>query len=201
MRRAPPGASSVARPLPRPSVAPVITIVRSSPMLSAFRRRCRLVAQFDLLDHLRLAGPAPGADVGPLYRVDRIHAVGDLPEDGVLAVQPGRGVRGDDEELRAIGVRAGVRHRQRPADDLVVVDLVLERVAGTAGPGPLRAAALDHEVLDHAVEDEAVVEAVAGELAEVLDRLRRILVEEANRYRAGVGLQGRLGHRDNSNDR
>ena len=66
----------------------------------------------------------------------------------------------------------GVGHRQRAADDLVVVELVLERVAGAAGAGALRAAALDHEVRDHAVEDEAVVEAVAGELAEVLDGLR-----------------------------
>ena len=61
--------------------------------------------------------------------------------------------RGDDEELRAVRVGAGVRHRQRPADDLVVVDLVLERVAGAAGAGPLRAAALDHEVGDDPVED------------------------------------------------
>ena len=72
----------------------------------------------------------------------------------------------------------GVGHRQRAADDLVVVELVLERVAGAAGAGALRAAALDHEVLDHAVEDQPVVEAVAGELAEVLDRLRRVVVEE-----------------------
>ena len=49
----------------------------------------------------------------------------------------------------------GVGHRQRAADDLVLVDLVLERVAGAAGAGALRAAALDHEVLDDAVEDRA----------------------------------------------
>ena len=70
----------------------------------------------------------------------------------------------------------GVGHRQRPAHDLVVVELVLEGVAGAAGAGALRAAALDHEVGDHPVEDQPVVEAVGGELAEVLDRLRRVLV-------------------------
>ena len=88
----------------------------------------------------------------------------------------------------------GVGHRQRSADDLVVVELVLEGVAGTAGAGALGAAALDHEVLDHAVEGQPVVEAVARELAEVLDGLRRVLVEEADGDRAGVGVQGRLGH-------
>jgi hypothetical protein len=64
----------------------------------------------------------------------------------VLAVQPRRRLGGDDEELRAVGVRAGVGHRQRAADDLVLVDLVLEGVAGAAAAGALRAAALDHEV-------------------------------------------------------
>ena len=100
----------------------------------------------------------------------------------------------DDEELRAVRVRARVRHRQRAPDDLVLVDLVLERVAGAAGAGSLRAAALDHEVLDHAVEDEAVVEAVAGELEEVRDGLRRVLVEQLELDRAGVGVEGGLGH-------
>ena len=73
----------------------------------------------------------------------------------------------------------GVGHRQRAAHDLVLVELVLERVARAAGAGALRAAALDHEVLDHPVEDQPVVEAVAGQLAEVLDRLGRVLVEAA----------------------
>ena len=86
--------------------------------------------------------------------------------------------RGDDEELRAVGVRAGVGHRQRAANDLVLVDLVLELVARTARARPLRAAALDHEVGDHAMEDEAVVEVVGGELAEVIDRLGRVVVEQ-----------------------
>ena len=56
----------------------------------------------------------------------------------------------------------GVRHRERAADDLVVVELVLELVAGAAAAGAGRIAALDHEVGDHAVEDDAVVEPVAS---------------------------------------
>src|SRR5512144_371094 len=171
MRRPSPEASSVARPLPSPSVAPVMTMVFPAPTVVPSPLP-RLIAQLDPLDHLRLAGSVAGARLGSLDCVARIHAVDDLAEDRVLAVQPGRGVRGDDEELRAIGVRPGVRHSQCSADDLVVVDLVLERVAGAAGPGALRTAALDHEVLDDAVEDQAVVEAVAGELAAVIDRLR-----------------------------
>ena len=44
------------------------------------------------------------------------------------------------------------------------------------------------------MEAEPVVEAVAGELREVLDRLRRVVVERARRDRAVVGVQRRLGH-------
>src|SRR4051794_13729528 len=54
----------------------------------------------------------------------------------------------DDEELRAVGVRAGVGHRQRAPDHLVAVELVLEGVARATGPATLGAAALDHEVAD-----------------------------------------------------
>ena len=95
----------------------------------------------------------------------------------------------------------GVGHRQRPADDLVLVDLVLEGVAGAAGAGALRAAALDHEVGDHAVEDQPVVEAVAGELAEVLDRLWRVVVVQLEHDRPGAGVEGRLRHRLHPTDR
>ncbi|CPU65303.1 Uncharacterised protein [Mycobacteroides abscessus] len=73
------------------------------------------------------------------------------------------------------------------------MDLVVERVAGAAGAGPERAAALDHEVLDHAVEDQAVVEGLGalgagagvgprrgalGEADEVRHRLRGVVRQE-----------------------
>src|SRR5437763_9404147 len=142
-------------------------------MGSARARRSLMfsVGQVDALDRLVLDRAVAGARRGALDGVDRIHARGHASEHGVLAVEPRRRVGGDDEELRAVGVRAGVGHGERAALDLVLVELVLERVAGTAGAGALGAAALDHEVGDHAMEDEAVVEAVGGELAEVLDRL------------------------------
>src|SRR3954468_19454317 len=134
--------------------------------------------------------------VGGLDLVDDLHAIDDVPEDRVLAVEPRRGIGRDDEELAAVGVRTGVRHRQRTADDLVLVELVLERVAGAAAAGAGRIAALDHEVLDHTVEDHAVVKVVAGELLEVLNGLRRVLVEQLERDVSVVGVHDcRAAHR------
>src|SRR5215212_3706325 len=94
------------------------------------------------LDHGVLDGPVLSAGLGALDRVDGLHASAHPAEDRVLAVEPGRGVGGDDEELAAVGVGPGVGHRERAADDLVVVDLVLELVARAAGAGALGAAAL-----------------------------------------------------------
>src|SRR5688572_29279830 len=137
-----------------------------------------LSGQLDSLDHDVLDRAVPSTGLRALDLVDGVHPARDLPEHGVLAVEPRRRVGGDDEELAPVRVGPRVRHREGAALHLVVVELVLERVAGPARARALRAAALDHEVLDHAVEDQAVVEAVGGELAEVLDRLRRGLVEE-----------------------
>jgi hypothetical protein len=110
--------------------------------------------------------------------VDDVHPVGDRPKTVCLPSSHGAASVVTMKNCEPFVFGPGVGHRERAADDLVVVDLVLERVAGAAGAGAGRVAALDHEVLDHAVEDHAVVEAVAGELAEVLDGLRRVLVEQ-----------------------
>src|SRR3954470_9284373 len=140
--------------------------------------RGRLLAQSDRLDADLVDRLVAPVGLGRLDLVDDVHAVRHAAEDGVLAAEPWSLVGGDDEELRAVGVRAGVGHRQRAADDLVLVELVLELIPRAAGPRAGRVAALDHEVLDDAMEDDAVVEAVAGELAEVLDGLGRVLVVE-----------------------
>jgi hypothetical protein len=68
------------------------------------------------------------------------------PKIVCLPVQPG-GRRDRDEELRAVGARAGVGHREqvRLVEPQVRVDLVGELVAGAAGAGAERVAALDHE--------------------------------------------------------
>src|SRR4051795_1998738 len=126
-----------------PAAAPA-SGVRGSTVAMARNPSDRAVSLGDgqLLDRRRLLGPVAPVGGQRLERVDDVHAAGHLAEHGVLAVEPGRGIGRDDEELRAVGVRAGVRHGQRSADDLVLVDLVLERVAGAAGAGALRTAAL-----------------------------------------------------------
>jgi hypothetical protein len=112
----------------------------------------------------------------------------------VLPVQPRALVGGDDEELAAVRVGAGVGHRDRAADDAVPARLILERVAGPAAAGPRRIAALDHEALNRPVEDDAVVEAGARQPQEVLDRLRSVVVEQLDLHRAAVRVQGRAAH-------
>ena len=89
--------------------------------------------------------------------VDERDAVGDilsgddLAEHSVLAVEPWSRVRGDDEELGAVRVGAGVRHCERALHDFVVVELVLELVPRAAGAGAEGGSALDHEFRNHAV--------------------------------------------------
>src|SRR5919107_828622 len=76
------------------------------------------------------------------------------------------------------------------------MELVGEGVAGPADPLAERIAPLDHEPVDDAVKDDAIVVrllhlavaarvgpllAALGEPDEVLDRLRRLLVEELRR--------------------
>ena len=75
-----------------------------------------------------------------------------------------------DEELRAVGVRARVGHRQqaRLVELEVRPELVLEAVAGIARAGAQRIAALDHELRDDAVELDPVVERLLRPTCRVL---------------------------------
>ena len=79
-----------------------------------------------------------------------------------------------DEELAAVGARAGIGHREDAG--LVVfqgrIELILELVPGTAHAGAGRVAALHHEIVDHPVEDGVVVESFACQEDQVVDRLR-----------------------------
>src|SRR5206468_3084873 len=72
--------------------------------------------------------------------------------------------------------------RRRPLTDLV---------AGAAGAGPARVAALDHEALHDPVERQVVVEALAGERDERAAGARRLFRIELELERSATGLDGR----------
>src|SRR5437867_60049 len=121
-----------------------------------------------------------------------------MAEHRVLAVEVRRRPVAD-VELTARRVRVlAARHRHRPPQVLVLVELRLDGVAGPARAVPLGAATLYHEVGDDPVEVEPVVEALLRERDEVLDRLRRIFRVELQPDLAAL-LQrddSRLLHRD-----
>ena len=119
--------------------------------------------------HLRISGGHLGG----------ITAVGELPH---LVQQARRDLFGlHDKKLAAIGVWAGVGHRQRTA---VIAQLEIELVLKAIAPDalaaaavPLGIAALDHEIVDDAMEDQAVVIAVLRMGRKILHRLGRLLRE------------------------
>src|SRR5262245_43410776 len=78
----------------------------------------RLRVEADRLDDEIVDRAVLGAGRRALEAVDNVHAVRDLAEDSVLAVEPRARVGGDDEELRAVGVGPAVGHRQGAAHDL-----------------------------------------------------------------------------------
>src|SRR5258708_23962988 len=63
----------------------------------------------------------------------------------------------------------GGRHRGGPAPRRLVVELVFEFLAGTAGAGAVRAAGLRHESFDHAMEHDAVVKSLAHQFLDPRD--------------------------------
>ena len=130
-------------------------------------------------------------------RIDHVLAFGHLAENRMLAVEPW-GFDMGDEELRSIGVRAGVGHRENARTIVLQVGMkfVLKLVARTAGAGALRTTGLDHEVFDHAVELQTVVKAIAGKLFEVADRLGDLVFEQFQLDGALIGFDGGNFHRD-----
>jgi len=93
--------------------------------------------------------------------LDNVHALDDLAEHDVLAVQP-LGLGGANEELRAIGVGSSVSHGQDSRSGVLQLEvLVLELVAvdglstGSVVVGEV--STLAHEVGDDTVEAGALV--------------------------------------------
>src|SRR3954466_664222 len=91
-------------------------------------------------------------------------------------------------------MRACVRHREDAwlVVSQVLVELVPDAVAGTAGTGPGRVAALRHEALYHPMEGRPVEVALTGQEHEVVHRLRRLIGEELYPDRSLPGAERRV---------
>jgi hypothetical protein len=142
---------------------------------------------------LDLLGGAAGAGPDLLDGLDDVHALDDLAEDDVLAVEPGGG-DGADEELGAVGVGPGVGHGEDAgagvlADELLVGELLAVDglAAGAVAAGEV--AALAHEVGDHAVERRPlVVERLAAPARALLAGAERAEVLRRAGHLVGVQL-------------
>ena len=100
-----------------------------------------------------------------------------------------------DEELTAVRVRTRVGHRDGTAyipllcRRCIRVQLISERVARSAAARTGRITSLDHETGDDAMENDVVIEPLAGEGDEVLDRLRGIGIVGAECDVTEVGVE------------
>src|ERR1039458_3827528 len=145
-------------PPPRRSAFPARLLLCRSRRFR-LRRLSRRLKDLDANDLGRVAWPI-GARIGRHAR-DLLHHVDvlALSEDGVVAVEVGRGNVGN-EELRAVGIGPAIGHRQ--ASRLVELErgaeLIFEAVAGITGSVTDGVATLNHEVWDDPVEDGAVVQ-------------------------------------------
>src|ERR1700722_965132 len=125
-----------------------------------------------------------------------VHAFDDLPEDGVLVVEPGR-TRARDERTAPPRAGPGVGHGQLPGLVVaqILMELVAKAVAWIAGTRSKGTSALNHELRNHAMENKAVVKralhflprlrvleflGALGQADEIPDRLRRFLFEQAD---------------------
>src|SRR6185312_8710034 len=135
------------------------------------------LANLDAID--AVAGLAVAVGVAHTEFVDHIHAAGHLAKDAMLTVEVGRRAKGD-EELRAVGVAASVRHAE-DARALVLARqrarLIGELISGAASASAGGVAALRHEGPDDAVKRSAIIEAIAGQRDKIVDGGRRLFRE------------------------
>src|ERR1051325_1298913 len=134
------------------------------PLFFLFSVRLRLeLLDLSAIANGDLAGGFAAAGTDGFHRLDDIVALDDLPEDDMLAVQVRRR-GGADEELRAVGIRPGIGHRQGAGSEVlaglalegfVIEPAAVDRLA--AGAVALREVApVAHEFRDHAVERRAL---------------------------------------------
>ena len=152
-------------------------------------------------DLLRFCRAVAGEFSAALDGMDDVHAFTHRSKDGVVAVEPGCGHRGQ-EELGAAGVATGVGHGEYTG--FVVLESESGRFAGdlparaagtrTTGHGVfrMRAAALNHEILDDSVKVETVVVTHVHEFDEIGHGVGGTAVEEVNGDVAGAGFHENL---------
>merc|ERR1719264_1897705 len=107
----------------------------------------------------------------------------------MLAIEPGR-LHGAEEELRAVGVRAGVGHGQDAGTGVLEGEILVRKLVTVDGfaagaVSPREVAALAHEVDDDPVERAALE--VQG-----LPRLARALLARAQAPEVLRGLGGNV---------
>src|SRR5262249_17449081 len=127
------------------------------------------------------------------HLLDHIIALDYLPKDHVLAVQMRRR-GGADEELRAVRVLPGIRHRQSSAaavfpglalKGFVIKARAIDRLAAGA-VAPCEIAALAHKLWDYSVEARALVSEL---LSRAVGRADAEIEEVLGGLGDGVGKQ------------
>jgi hypothetical protein len=106
------------------------------------------------------------------HSLDDLNTRGNLTEDGVLAIEVREGVK-SDEELGAVGVLAGISHREETTTDVLVDEVLIlefgaiDRLSACAVHiGEVTT--LSHEAWDHSVEGAILVMEGLARLADAL---------------------------------
>jgi len=108
-----------------------------------------------------LLGAFSGLGSIRLDLLDDIHALDNLSENDMFAVQPG-GLGGTDEELAAVGVGSSVGHAEDSGSGVLELKVLVLELVAVDGLAPSsvvvgEVTALAHKVGDHAVESGSLV--------------------------------------------
>src|SRR5487761_1638883 len=120
-----------------------------------------------------------------------VQAKHDVAEQVIRFSEFGCIVRCADEELRAIGISAGIRHRQAACRVVALHLFVFELVAWAAGASAGRIAALDDETGYDAMELIAIIELMLRQEYKVVDRDGRDLRVKLDDDQPSIGVDTR----------